>query len=300
MEKDEVKIKLENNFTKLQDEIEVFKNLSEKQKKELQQVIRELNLNEQKLKIINDLEKNNQELIIVNSQLEEQSEINIKFEKEIQELKDERYKLDNKKDLVINKIEKIKNSILKRFLISITCGWYNPNVKLQKKEKNLTFKIINLDNLLEPKINYAKNLAEKYIEFENQREVIIKSIIFNEKELDRLKTNWKEKKNLEQKIKELKNQKKNKLSEKNNINNQVNDKEKQLKETTEEYIKHIAKKEELIQNKISRKESKDSGISDYFGESIDDLKYFKEKEINSIEHYNQPSTSGYKRSSPKI
>lgn len=50
-------------------------------------------------------------------------------------------------------------------------------------------------------------------------------------------------------------------------------------------------KENIISNKISRKESLDSGISDYFEEGIDTLKYFKEKEINSIEYYNQPSTT---------
>ncbi|WP_342276459.1 hypothetical protein [Spiroplasma endosymbiont of Nebria brevicollis] len=54
-----------------------------------------------------------------------------------------------------------------------------------------------------------------------------------------------------------------------------------------------AEKENIVSNKISRKESLDSGISDGYEECIDVLEYFKEKEINSLDYRNKPSTSGY-------
>ncbi|WP_342276296.1 hypothetical protein [Spiroplasma endosymbiont of Nebria brevicollis] len=59
--------------------------------------------------------------------------------------------------------------------------------------------------------------------------------------------------------------------------------------------------ENIVSNKIYRKVSKDSEISNIFEEGIDTLEYFKEKEINSIDLQNpQSSTSSTKPNSPQM
>ncbi len=198
-----------------------------------------------------------------------------------------------------------------------TISAYNDDIKIKKENLNKA-----ITNLNEEILNLNKAITnleqKKYGKFKN---IFLKIITFGF---------YNKNKKIKRKINQIQNLKEKKEKEKENIqidlnkycknfdNNFINILKnlRNQKEFIEEYNKKIQlknnvcfdlekiltlikiEKENIVENKISRKESKDSGISDSFEEGIEVFDYFTEE--NFINLQNQPLTSSIKPSSLKI
>ncbi|WP_425380739.1 hypothetical protein [Spiroplasma endosymbiont of Polydrusus pterygomalis] len=198
-------------------------------------------------------------------------------------------KFDNNIDTISadNDDIKVKTEKLNKAITNLNEEITNLEQKKYGKFKNIFFKIItfgfyNNNKKIKRKINQIQNLKEKKEKAKENIEIDLNKYSTN------LANNCINISKLKKSKKEFLNEYDKKIQLKNNV---LFDLEKILT-----FI--ITEKENIVANKINRKKSKDSGISDSFKEDIDAFAYFIEG--NSINLQNQSLTSSIKSSSPKI